>query len=119
MKQVNGEEVDDGSSRFSSGDEFCGGICSLQIVGKLVRSEDLLLMKWFVTISDSADAICLLKSASLWKISSNWYIFRSAESELLKLKFMLRLFTGGCFRCKKRFGSVDISSFAATERATL
>ena len=67
MKEVSGPEVNDGWSRFSVGNEFRGRICAL----KLVRNEDLLLMKWFSTISDTAEAICLLESASLWKISSD------------------------------------------------
>ena len=75
MKEVNSEEVDDGWSSFSAGDEFCGGVHSFKLFGKLVRDEGLLLMKWFVTISDSANAICLLESASLWNISSDSYIF--------------------------------------------
>ena len=82
---MNGEDVKDGWSRFPTGAEFRGGICSL--VGKLVRSADLLLAKWSVTISDTVDAICLLESRSIWKILSDSYIFRSGESALLELKW--------------------------------
>ena len=67
MKEVSGEEVNDGWSGLSVGDEFRGGTRSFRLVG----NEDLVLIKWFSTISDTADAICLLKSASLRKISSD------------------------------------------------
>ena len=64
-RELFGEDVKDGWSRFSTGDEFRGGIYSFKLVGKLVRSVDFLLAKWFVTTSDTADVICLLESASL------------------------------------------------------